>query len=353
MRLSLIFNLLRTAVFGALALAAFEAIGGAPPAEGLRAQPHRDTAGWIEREAYLMGTLLRATVLAPDRTDWSPLDAALAEVRRLDDVLSTWRPDAELARVNAAPLGAPVALSHELADVLAEVWEWAGATQYAFDPGVGALVDVWDLRGSGRRPEAGELERALSASGLDQFQLDVAARTLARGNEASWLDSGGFGKGAALRAARRELERRGIAHALLSFGGQVLAMGGADPRGWLVWVAHPARRDQPVVALRLRDHSASTTSQSERYIEAAGERFGHVLDPRTGLPVPAWGSVTVVHRDPLLADILSTALFVLGPERGLAWAEGRGDVGALFLVERAGQLEARWTAAMTPFLERN
>ena len=96
------------------------------------------------------------------------------------------------------------------------------------------------------------------------------------------------------------------------------------------------------MSLRLTDVSASTTSQSERYVEAAGERIGHVLDPRTGQPVPAWGSVTVIARDPLVADILSTTLFVLGPVRAKEWAERLGEVGVLLLEERDGEVTPSW-----------
>ena len=137
----------------------------------------------------------------------------------------------------------------------------------------------------------------------------------------------------------------------LNFGGQVLMIG-ADPNGadWTVPVAHPTRRAEPAAWLRLRDRSASTSSQSERFVTVGGKAFGHILDPRTGRPVPAWGSVTVVAEDPAAADAVSTALLVLGPEVGTKWAEGREDMGILFLIERDGRVIPRWNRALERYL---
>lgn len=180
--------------------------------------------------------------------------------------------------------------------------------------------------------------------------LDSVAGTAARRDAAAWIDTGGYGKGAALRAVERALRGAGIRSALLDFGGQVLALGGPEREpAWPVAVAHPARRHEVAARLRLRDRSAATSSASERFVEPDGTRLGHILDPRTGRPVPAWGSVTVVAADPLVADILSTALFVLGPRHGMAWAENREDVGVLFLIEQGDTVIARWNRALEPY----
>jgi thiamine biosynthesis lipoprotein len=158
----------------------------------------------------------------------------------------------------------------------------------------------------------------------------------------------------ALRHAGNALRRAGIARARLNFGGQVLVFG-PDSQGnaWDIPVAHPRYRNQPVRWLRLQDASISTSSQSERFVTAAGRRIGHVLDPRTGQPVRAWGSVSVIARDPAIADMVSTALLVLGPDEGLRWAEQRREFGVLFLVEHNGRLEQRWNSGLETFLVPN
>lgn len=300
-----------------------------------------------------MGTTLRVAVAAGTRAEGiAAIENAFTAVRRLDSLLSTWRGDSEIAAVNAAEPGTPVPVSSDLYDLLAEAADWSRRTGGAFDPAVGSLVDAWGLRDVGRVPSPAALAAARSAAGLDGFVFADAPRTIARRHAGAWLDSGGFGKGAALREAARALRARGVASARLNFGGQVLVFG-PPPRGeaWVVPVAHPGRRNEPVASLRLRDRSASTSSQSERGVTAGGRRLGHVLDPRTGEPVPAWGSVTVVAADPMVADILSTALLVMGPDEAWRWAEGRRDVGVLLLVEREGRVLPRWNEALGGLLE--
>jgi thiamine biosynthesis lipoprotein len=117
-----------------------------------------------------------------------------------------------------------------------------------------------------------------------------------------------------------------------------------------VGVAHPERRDRVAMTLALAGLSAATSGQSERSIDAAGERIGHVLDPRSGHPVPAWGSVTVVATDPLVADILSTALLVMGPEAGRRWVAAHPEVHVLFLVVAAGGLERWCNESLVPLI---
>ena len=293
-----------------------------------------------------MGTTLRARVESETRESGiAAIEAAFGEVRRLEGVLSTWRDGTEMARLNAAPAGVWFRASGELFSLLREARGWWSETGGAFDPAVGPLVTAWDLRGQGgggRRPAAAELAAALAESGFGHFELDEFRGAIRRTREGAWIDTGGFGKGAALRAGKVALLEAGVRSALLDFGGQLLAFGSEEGgSGWRIVVADPSRRGEPAARLVLHDASAATTAASERFVAVDGERLGHVLDPRSGRPVAAWGSVTVVAEDPLAADALSTALFVMGPDAGMEWLSGREDVRALFLVETAEGVEAR------------
>jgi thiamine biosynthesis lipoprotein len=299
-----------------------------------------------------MGTTLQIGAEAPSRHEAiQAIEKAFQTVRDADSLLSTWREDSEIARVNQATPGVAVTLSAELSAALLEAARWCRATDGAFDPAVGALVDVWGLRGTGRMPSPKVLARARAATGMDRFVFSRAGRSVTRTHASAWIETGGFGKGVALRSAQTALRRAGIARARLNFGGQVLVLG-PDSRGtnWVIPVAHPLRRDQAVGWLHLQDASISTSSQSERFVTAEGRRIGHILDPRTGLPVAAWGSVSVVAKDPAVADMVSTALLVLGPDQGLQWAQRHQDIGVLFLVEHAGRLERRWNDAFEKLL---
>lgn len=306
---------------------------------------------WVEREAYLMGTRLRGQVAAlTAAAGIAAMERTFLEVREVEELLSSWMPDSALAHVNTAAPGKPVCVAPELLRILAEVGPWVGATAGAFDPAVGPLVDAWDLRGEGRKPADAELDAALRESGWRGFTLNVPEGTVARLRR-GWIDSGGFGKGAAMRAAEHDLRRSGVRAGLLDFGGQLLALGAPAGSGaWPVMVAHPEHRTEAAATLRLRDRSVATSAQSERFVEVGGERFGHVLDPRSGHPVPAWGSVTVVSDDALLADVLSTALFVMGPAEGERWASQHTEAGVLFLRNEQGRVVPSWNKAMEPWL---
>jgi FAD:protein FMN transferase len=298
-----------------------------------------------------MGTTLRVGVLAPSRAGGiEAIQDAFRAVRRDDSLLSTWRDDSEIMRLNRAAAGAPIAVPLELYGLLRRCERWSRETEGAFDPGIGPLVDAWDLRGRGRIPSPAELDSARARSGIAGFAFSDSTHSVTKRRSGAWMDTGGFGKGAALGAARSALLRHGVESSYLNFGGQVLTLGTDRGADWIVPVAHPSRRDEPVMRIRLRGRSASTSSQSERHLDVDGRRLGHILDPRTGEPVPAWGSVTVVAEDPAFADALSTALLVLGPKAALAWGASREDIGVLVLQERGGRVVPRWSGALSPVL---
>lgn len=300
------------------------------------------------RQVAVMGTLASLDVWAGSRgAARAALERAVRALEATEARLSTWRPDTELARLNAAPVGVPQALSGELLDLLADVWAWSERTGRAFEPAVGPLIDAWDLRGEGRVPTDAERADAVEAMGPGAFELDREAATLTRLHPRAWMDAGGWGKGAGLRAVSDSLGAHGIVRARVDLGGQLLVLGGEPV---VIGVAHPARRGEVAAKLRFTGLSVATSGQSERGVEVDGRRYGHILDPRSGSPAPAWGSVTVAAADPLVADILATALFVMGPEAAEAFAAELDDIGVLLLDDRGGDLRAVSNPAMDPLI---
>jgi thiamine biosynthesis lipoprotein len=338
-----------------------QAAVGADRADGVRAETGRDGSTWLEREAFLMGTALRVRARAETREVAAvAIEAAFDSVDAMERRLSSWRDDTALGRLRAEGRAAAEPATLEL---LETARRWSRRTDGAFDPTLGALVDAWDLRGEGRRPTGQDLASARAASGWACFDVEAGDGDAARDGDTAgeiaarcpgaWIDAGAFGKGAALERAMKTLRARGATSGLLDFGGQITVFGTPpDDRGaWPVWVAHPDRRDEPAVRLALDDGSVATTAASERFVVLRDTVRGHVLAPGTGEPVEAWGSVTVHARDPLAADALATALFVMGPEEGLAWAEARTGVAALFLRPGPDGLEVACDAEMRAMIE--
>lgn len=256
-----------------------------------------------QRARFLMGTVCEVAV---ETANEAAIERAFAEAQRIESMLSTWTDTSELARVNR---GAPP--SDELRALLEQTEAWSKKTNRAFDPRIKSLIDVWKTREEGALPDREAIAQALQRTQIEE---------------------GAFGKGYALDRMLALIP----GNAMIDFGGQ-LAM-----RGELrVSIADPTNREKPVVAFTMRDGSLSTSSGSEKTFEVAGRRFSHILDPRTGDALPPRGSVSVITDDALTADILSTALYVMGEDDGLRWADDHG-VAAIFInTQRTIRLSAR------------
>ncbi len=261
--------------------------------------------GAIRRTHYLMGTLLEIACFADAGAAEAALRDAFAEVARLEDVLSTFRPGSEISRVNALAESRPVSVSRDTFDCVAAAIAAARRTGGAFDP---------TLKMDGHRDVV-----------LDEERLTISFR-----REGLSLDLGGIGKGFALDRAARALERNGVNRAVLDFGGQILALDPPPerPQGFVVAVRDP-EDDAGVLGWYEITRSSVSTS-------AAYERGPHVVDPRTGLPASAALSATVVARSAADADALSTAVGVLGPEAGLDLVARFGGACGLVVPARGG-----------------
>ena len=282
----------------------------------------------VERVVYLMGTRVTLTVEADQRAlAVRQLERMVQSLETTEAALSTWRAESALSVVNRHPIGQPVGLPSAVCSLWSGLTTWHRVTAGAFDPTVGALSEVWGLRSGGRRPTTDELESALMLTGLKHFEFDPPTCRLTRLADAT-LDAGAFGKGEALR--RLQSEFREHAPWRVDIGGQIAVSDESPKRRWRVPVAHPSRRAESVVELWLDTGSLATSSVSERSFEVEGERIGHIVNPRTGQVVFRTGSVTVWHDDPFAADILSTALFVMGIGEGFRYAETHG-LAVLFL----------------------
>jgi len=248
----------------------------------------------VTRARYLMGTVCEVSA-----ADGRQIEAAFAEAARVEGMLSTWRNDSELAQYNASRSHG----SAELVALLDVVDEWRVKTNGAFDARIRPLIDGWKTREEGALPSAAVIAQALA-------HKDTAP-----------IEEGAFGKGYALDRMVAKID----GDAILNFGGQLLVRGTYD-----VTIADPEHRDMPLYRLTLKDASLSTSSGSEKTFVVDGHVFTHIFDPRTGEALPPRGSVSVVACSALLADIQSTALYVMGVDEGLRWADANG-VAALFI----------------------
>jgi len=281
----------------------------------------------LSRQVAAMGTVLEMTVSARDRgTALAASQSLLEAVDSVERRLSTWRENSELSRFNRSIPGIEVGLSEKLEADLREVRHWWAATGGAFDPGGASLVAAWDLRGRGRLPSDPELAAARAAAGFEHLVLRSGAG--ARTATGFAIEEGGFAKGIALREAAAAALAANASCVVMNFGGQIEVAGDCGAR-W-VEIADPQQRSKSVARISLDSGSVATSGNSERGLVVDGVELGHILDPLSGRPAPDWGAVTVVAADPVAADCLATALFVMGPDRGAEWLRGKTGIEAVF-----------------------
>jgi FAD:protein FMN transferase len=307
----------------------------------------------VERTVYLMGTRATLAVKAPDRVvALRQLDRMVRSLEQTEATLSTWRQSTELGRLNRQPVGEPFEVGSDVCALWPILTHWHQKTDGAFDPAVGALIEAWGLREGGRRTSAAQLASARAASGFKHFAFDSGSGACRVTRLADvTVDAGAFGKGEALR--RLQADRESDLPWRVDLGGQVaVSTATRRPGGWPAAIAHPARRGEPVMDIVLTEGSLATSGASERSVSVDGERIAHILDPRTGETVSRRESVTVWHQDPLVADLLSTALYVMGPEAGVLFAESHG-LAVLFLTPSSeGASNGPGARATAPFARR-
>lgn len=289
----------------------------------------------VERKVLAMGTVLTLHLEGGDASRLQAgAEAALAEVGRIEAACSTWRPESAWSRLNAAE-GRAVSLDGEWIDLLEAAKRWTSRTEGAFDPCLRPLMEAWDIRGRGRVPGPRERALALRESGAGRLILDREAGTARLDGGHSGVEEGGFVKGYALDRALAAALGAGSGEGWLDFGGQVLVSGQRE-----VPVAQPGQRGRIALSIRLRNASLATSGTSER--------GRHILDPRTGRPCPAWGSVSVVAPTGFEADVLSTALYVMGPVKGLAWAQARGLAACFLYTHGRRRMTDAFAALLVP-----
>jgi thiamine biosynthesis lipoprotein len=320
----------------ALVAAILLASAPAPVPAAAAAPASADTVRVTREEArYVMGTVATVSASAPgEAAALSALDAAWAAFAQVDAQMSTWRADSDLSRVNAGAAAGPVEAPRELLEVVAAALSWADEAGGAFDPTVLPLLRAWGLQGGEpREPTATELARTLAVTGARHVQVDTAAGTIAFTRAGVALDLGGIAKGYALDGARAAMVDAGATAGVLDLGGNLLVFGHGERQAAIVAPDDP----QAVVGeVTVGNGAVATSGQYERFVDVAGRRRGHILDARTGLPVVREGSVTVVAPTGLEADALSTALFVLGPDKAAPLLARHPGASAVFVMPLAG-----------------
>jgi thiamine biosynthesis lipoprotein len=273
----------------------------------------------FETTSVHMGTEWRIALYAKDKpTAEKASKAAFARVAELERVMSDYKNDSELMKLclaNDGNPGEPRKVSTDLFDVLEKAQRIAAASEGAFDPTIGPVVKLWrTARKTKQIPDAKELAAAKELVGHSMMKPDAKERSVAMAKAGMRLDLGGIGKGYAADAVLKVLKGQGIASALVAASGDITVSDAPPGKpGWVVEIA-PLEKAEAPRRLLLANASVSTSGDLFQFVEIAGVRYSHVLDPKTGLGLTGRRSATVIAREGWLADSLTKAASVMPPE---------------------------------------
>jgi thiamine biosynthesis lipoprotein len=283
-----------------------------------------------------MGTEVTITVVARTNAEGAAaIDAAMAEVRRFDQMMSLYKDESEITRVNLAAGKNPVKVSPEMIEVVEHASEISKLSGGAFDVTIGHLVVLWQMRlKEGKVPTDEEITNVRSRVNYKDIVIDKKASTLFLRKPNMIMDFGGVAKGYAADKAAEVLRKRGIENGIVALAGDIRVMGHRpDGSPWRIGVQHPREADKTLMVLDLSDKSISTSGDYERFQIVNKKRYHHVIDPRTGKPSTGMESVTVVGDSGAIVDPLTTALFILGTDKGLPIVKKLG-CDAIFVDDR-------------------
>jgi FAD:protein FMN transferase len=293
--------------------------------------------GWLSREEAIMGTAIRVELWsdAGDEGE-AAIDAVMAEMHRIDRLWSPYKQDSELSLINRDAAQRAVAVGAETMQLLQRAAHFSEISGGAFDITYASLGHLFDYR-QGIRPSPEAAAQARQAIGWRHLVLDAQAGTVRFAKAGVRIDLGGFAKGHAVDNSIAILQRRGIAHALVSAGGDSRVLGDRRGRPWTIAIRDPRTSDGVVALLPLENVSISTSGDYERFFEQDGVRFHHLIDPHTGESPRGVRSVTILSPDGLTSEALSKIVFVLGAKRGFEIVQAIPGVDAV-IVDAEGVL---------------
>jgi thiamine biosynthesis lipoprotein len=310
----------------------------------LNADPAR--AEWMERvEDGIMGTRIAVELWATDEAQGNAaIEAVLAEMRRVDEAMSTYKPTSELSIVNARAAQEPIKITPELFDLLSTALEYSRITDGAFDITYASVGYMYDFR-KHVHPDEKQIAAALPGINYRHVELDKKNSTVHFARPGMRIDLGGIGKGHAVDRGIAILQARGIDHALVTAGGDSRIIGDRFGQPWVVGIRHPDRKDEVIARIPLEDAALSTSGDYERYFDENGVRYHHIIDPKTGHSASKVRSATIIGPTATRTDGLSKTAFVLGPEKAIEIYNRLDDIDAVLVTPEGKVL---YTKGLTP-----
>lgn len=289
------------------------------------------SADWYSRIEAIMGTEVRVELWHDEETAAkAAMSAVMDEMHRIDALMSPYKPDSELSRINREAAQKPIAISREMFDLIARSLEFSRLSGGAFDITFSSVGYLYDYR-EHIKPSDAQIAKALPGVNYRHLQLDRKRGTIHFARPGVRIDLGGIAKGYAVDNCIALLKKRGITNAIVTAGGDSRLLGDRRGRPWNVGIRDPRRRDDVVMVLPLADVAISTSGDYERYFEEDGVRHHHIINPKTGKSASGVRSVTVIGPDGVTTEGLTKSVFVRGPRDGMRLIESLPNVDAIII----------------------
>ena len=290
---------------------------------------------WYKDTQNIMGTRVQVEIAHHDRMAAQEIiDEVMAEMHRVDHAFSPYKTHSEISKVNREAGKGWVTVSDEMLDMLTKSRRMSELTEGAFDITYASVGRYYDFR-EGKAPDDAAVAAAIHAIDYEHIELD--GNRVRFSHPAVYIDLGGIAKGHAVDRGHAILKARGVAQGSVAAGGDSRIIGDRLGKPWNVGVQHPRDPERYAVLLPLIDTAVSTSGDYERYFEKDGVRFHHILDPSTGRSADGAWSVTILGPEATFTDGLSTSVFVLGPEKGMALVNRMPGIDAI-IIDPKGQI---------------
>ena len=301
----------------------------------LRTVPQRPPVSADSGYRPVMGTIAHIVAVAPNekRANIS-IESAFSVLAIVEKVMSDYDPTSQLSGLNERAYESQAKVSEPLFEVLTAAVEYSKKTDGAFDVTIGPVVDVWRKAAKeGRKPTDEELAAAKEKVGYQKLLLDADNRTVKFAVEGMRLDLGGIAKGYAIDRAIEAMKAGGAVGGMVDVGGDIRCFGQREDKTnqWLVGLQNPEVEGDLLLKLRLNDTAVATSGDYRRFVLIDGQRYSHIFDPAQSRSAQDLTSVTIIAPTAMQADILATAVSVMGKEKGLKLIESTPDTEAIII----------------------
>ncbi len=294
-------------------------------------------AEWYQKSFDVMGTRAKVEFESNSpKLAHQLLENVVLEMNRVDKLMSPYKPKSELSILNKNAAKGYVKISQELFDLLIKSEEYSKLTGGVFDVTFSSVGYLYDYRKESK-PDAGTIESLKSSINFKSIQLKPDATEVKFLDENTKIDLGGIAKGHAVDQCIELLKRHGIKNAFVSAGGDSRVIGSKGDRLWYIGIKHPRDEQKLIVNMPLQEVAISTSGDYERFFEKDGVRYHHIIDPKTGDSARNSQSVTILADSSVDADALSTSIFILGAEKGMALVNQLPNVSAV-IIDQQGKM---------------